>query len=205
MVQMISNLLGLRSLLTEIMKSSFASNESFTLAIKSAFEAAVNSRQSKPAELMAKFVNSLLTSRDAEKDKLDKIMVLFRYLQGKDVFEAFFKRDLAKRLLLGKSTSLDLEKAFIMKLKTECGGNYTSKMEGMFKNMDLSNDIKSNYDDFLKKEEGGAGGATTMDVQVLTVGYWPTYPQTDSIVLPVELQQVRGGWGGRGAKGPTHN
>lgn len=41
----------------------------------------------------------------------------FRYLQGKDVFEAFYKKDLAKRLLLGKSSSFDLEKSMISKLK----------------------------------------------------------------------------------------
>ena len=33
--------------------------------------------------------------------------------QGKDVFEAFYKKDLAKRLLLGKSASVDAEKAMI--------------------------------------------------------------------------------------------
>ena len=31
-------------------------------------------------------------------------------LQGKDVFEAFYKKDLAKRLLLGRSASNDAEK-----------------------------------------------------------------------------------------------
>lgn len=43
-----------------------------------------------------------------------------RYLQGKDVFEAFYKKDLAKRLLLGKSSSFDLEKSMISKLKVTC-------------------------------------------------------------------------------------
>lgn len=38
-------------------------------------------------------------------------------MQGKDVFEAFYKKDLAKRLLLGKSSSFDLEKSMISKLK----------------------------------------------------------------------------------------
>lgn len=33
------------------------------------------------------------------------------------MFEAFYKRDLAKRLLLGKSSSFDLEKSMIAKLK----------------------------------------------------------------------------------------
>lgn len=37
---------------------------------------------------------------------------------GKDVFEAFYKRDLAKRLLLGKSASIDAEKSMLSKLKT---------------------------------------------------------------------------------------
>ena len=36
--------------------------------------------------------------------------------QGKDVFEAFYKKDLAKRLLLGKSASVDAEKAMISAL-----------------------------------------------------------------------------------------
>lgn len=45
---------------------------------------------------------------------------LRRYLQGKDVFEAFYKKDLAKRLLLAKSASADAEKAMIAKLKVWC-------------------------------------------------------------------------------------
>ena len=36
---------------------------------------------------------------------------------GKDVFEAFYKKDLAKRLLLGKSASVDAEKSMLSKLK----------------------------------------------------------------------------------------
>ena len=76
------------------------------------------------------------------------------------MFEAFYKKDLAKRLLLGKSASIDAEKSMISKvkdkelslvfqsffhidlanmfalllqLKTECGSQFTNKLEGMFK------------------------------------------------------------------------
>lgn len=49
---------------------------------------------------------------------MDKVMVLFRYIHGKDVFEAFYKKDLAKRLLLQKSASFDAEKSMISKLKS---------------------------------------------------------------------------------------
>lgn len=54
-------------------------------------------------------------------------------LQGKDVFEAFYKKDLAKRLLLGRSASMDAEKLMISKLKAGCGGNFTANIEGMFR------------------------------------------------------------------------
>lgn len=65
-------------------------------------------------------------------------MVLFRCIHGKDVFEAFYKKDLAKRLLLGKSANSDLERGMVSRLKTECGSVFTSKLEGMFKDADLS-------------------------------------------------------------------
>ncbi|CAN0585310.1 unnamed protein product, partial [Ectocarpus sp. 12 AP-2014] len=71
---------------------------------------------------MAKFLDVKLKGEKGMSDDeveavLDRVMVLFRYLQGKDVFEAFYKKDLAKRLLLGKSSSFDLERSIISKLK----------------------------------------------------------------------------------------
>lgn len=97
--------------------------------------------------LAAKFVDCKLRAGNKEATEeelerlLDKIMVLFRFIHGKDVFEAFYKKDLAKRLLVGKSASVDAEKSMLSKLKQECGGGFTSKLEGMFKDMELSKDI----------------------------------------------------------------
>jgi hypothetical protein len=57
-----------------------------------------------------------LTENDVEL-VLDKAMVIFRFLQEKDVFERYYKQHLAKRLLLNKSISNDNEKTMISKLK----------------------------------------------------------------------------------------
>ncbi len=48
---------------------------------------------------------------------LEKTILLFRFLQDKDVFERYYKQHLAKRLLLNKSVSDDFEKSMISKLK----------------------------------------------------------------------------------------
>jgi hypothetical protein len=56
---------------------------------------------------------------DAEITKqLDQVLDLFRSVHGKAVFEAFYKRDLARRLLLGRSSSADAEKSMLTRLKT---------------------------------------------------------------------------------------
>ena len=50
--------------------------------------------------------------------QLDQVLDLFRFVHGKAVFEAFYKGDLARRLLLGKSASSDSEKSMLTRLKS---------------------------------------------------------------------------------------
>jgi cullin-4 len=151
------------------------------------------------SEWLAKHVDSVLKASKGKQDMvagddveatLEQIMVLFRRLHAKDIFEAFYQKDLSKRLLHGKSSSIDLERTFLSKLKAECGTAYTSKMEGMFKDIDLSRDIISQYSDFALRDAAASNSrpAVEMDVQVLTTGYWPQFPQQKSIKLPEELK-----------------
>ncbi len=56
---------------------------------------------------------------DAEISKqLDQVLDLFRFVHGKAVFEAFYKKDLARRLLMGRSASAEAEKSMLTRLKT---------------------------------------------------------------------------------------
>ncbi|ONM10024.1 Cullin-4 [Zea mays] len=115
----------------------------------------------------------------------DSFEHLINLRQGKDVFEAFYKKDLAKRLLLGKSASIDAEKSMITKLKTECGSQFTNKLEGMFKDIELSKEINDSFRQSSQARTKLPSGIE-MSVHVLTTGYWPTYPPMD-VKLPHEL------------------
>ncbi|KAG5515818.1 hypothetical protein RHGRI_036759 [Rhododendron griersonianum] len=188
---MVSSLLEFKGSLDTIWEESFAKNEAFCNTIKDAFEHLINLRQNRPAELIAKFLDEKLragnkgTSEEELEGTLDKILVLFRFIQGKDVFEAFYKKDLAKRLLLGKSASIDAEKSIISKLKTECGSQFTNKLEGMFKDIELSKEINESFKQSSQARIKLPSGIE-LSVHVLTTGYWPTYPPMD-IRLPHEL------------------
>lgn len=58
-------------------------------------------------------------------DRLDKIIQIFRFLIDKDVFEGFYKNSFAKRLLDTRTACPEAERILVMKLKEECGFQFT--------------------------------------------------------------------------------
>ena len=48
-------------------------------------------------------------------------MSVFRYIEDQDVFQTFYAKLLAKRLIHGTSASEDLEDQMIGRLKAACG------------------------------------------------------------------------------------
>ena len=144
------------------------------------------------AAALAKYVDGYL--RDAKKQEPDAnwaasiISGIFCYLQAKDIFEAFYKQDLAKRLLWNRIVSMDVERHFVSLLKAECGAGYTAKMEGMFQDMDWSRETMNRYKQSVYQERSDGGNQLDMDIQVLTTGYWPVYPQFPNLILPQSLK-----------------
>ncbi|KAJ8923549.1 hypothetical protein NQ315_010127 [Exocentrus adspersus] len=175
---MVQELLDFKDAMDNIVATCFNKNEKFSNSLKEAFEHFINQRTNKPAELIAKFVDSKLRAGNKEATEeelerlLDRIMVLFRFIH-------------AKRLLVGKSASVDAEKSMLSKLKQECGGGFTSKLEGMFKDMELSKDINVAFKQHLNVNTRNLA-PIDMTVNILTMGYWPTYQAMD-VTLPDQM------------------
>jgi cullin-4 len=145
--EMISDLLVFQQRMVDAVMSAFANDDRFRLALKNSFEHFMNLKANKVAEFMAKFVDKQLRVQKGANDTevestLEHMLTLFRHLNSKDMFETFYRKQLAKRLLLSTSASDELERSMIVKLKSECGSNFTSKLEGMLKDIDLSRDLK---------------------------------------------------------------
>lgn len=107
------------------------------------------------------------------------------------MFEAFYKKYLAKRLLLGKSSSYELEKNMLSRLKTECGSGFTSKLEGMFQDIELSKDIMIAYQDSTAMSlRTGDVPLPEFSIHILTNGFWPSSPQLEGLRLPSSLTEI---------------
>lgn len=143
--EMVSRLLDFKAQLDNTWAESFHKNETLGHTLREAFETFMNKSKktdsswgtdnSKTGEMIAKYVDVLLKGglrvigrkaddptvgdEDDEINKqLDKVLDLFRFVHGKAVFEAFYKNDLARRLLMGRSASDDAEKSMLARLKT---------------------------------------------------------------------------------------
>ncbi|KAF4551128.1 Cullin-like protein 3 [Elsinoe fawcettii] len=123
---------------------------------------------------------------DAEVNaQLDQVLDLFRFIHGKAVFEAFYKKDLAKRLLMGRSASADAERSMLTRLKTECGAGFTQNLEQMFKDVELGREEMAGYKDRLE-EMHQKPGALDLSVNVLSAAAWPSYPDVP-VVIPADV------------------
>ena len=190
-VAYVTGLLALRDKYEAVIKDAFSDDKQFKNALNKAFEHFVNINSHSP-EFISLFVDEQLrkgmktTSEEEVEGTLDKVVMLFRYLHEKDVFEKYYKQHLAKRLLGQRSVSDDAERQMITKLKTECGYQYTSKLEGMFTDMKISADTQ---EDFRKTNgESSKVDGIELSVHVLTTGFWPTQLGTKCILPPQILR-----------------
>ncbi|PHH60384.1 hypothetical protein CDD81_1697 [Ophiocordyceps australis] len=102
---------------------------------------------------------------------LERAIVLLRYLQDKDLLQTYYQRHLARRLLHGKSESHDAERQVLSRMKQELGQQFTSKFEGMFRDLSASGDLTSGYRHYMSKL--GDWPSIELNVNVLTTNYWP--------------------------------
>ncbi|KAI4346420.1 hypothetical protein L6164_007317 [Bauhinia variegata] len=190
-VDFVQRLLDLKDKYDKIITLAFNNDKTFQNALNSSFEYFINLNARSP-EFISLFVDDKLrrglkgVGEEDVEIVLDKVMMLFRYLQEKDVFEKYYKQHLAKRLLSGKTSSDDAERSLIVKLKTECGYQFTSKLEGMFTDMKTSQDTMQG---FYACHGAELGDSPTLAVQVLTTGSWPTQP-SPQCNLPAEVVGV---------------
>jgi hypothetical protein len=85
-------------------------------------------------------------------ETLLNIMIVFKYIEDKDVFQKFYSKNLARRLVNEQSSSDQMEAEMISQLKTACGTEYTNKLQRMITVSKLSSTPASE-----RASEPGAG------------------------------------------------
>ncbi|KAH9730302.1 Cullin-1 [Citrus sinensis] len=163
-------------------------------ALKEAFEIFCNKAVggSSSSELLATFCDNILKkggneklSDEAIEETLEKVVKLLAYISDKDLFAEFYRKKLARRLLFDRSANDDHERSILTKLKQQCGGQFTSKMEGMVTDLTLARENQTSFEEYLSNNQNAHPGID-LSVTVLTTGFWPSYKSSD-LNLPSEM------------------
>jgi cullin 1 len=130
-------------------------------------------------------------------------MVIFKYLEEKDVFQTFYSTKLSKRLIHGVSASDEAEASMISMLKEACGFEYTNKLQRMFTgmhprplardrlltnvvDMSLSKDLTDSFKERMEQNHNDMD--INFSVMVLGTNFWPLNPPKDGFIVPTDIQ-----------------
>jgi cullin 1 len=180
-----------------LVERAFKNEPEFTRSLDNACREFVNrnevckSGSSKSPELLAKYADVLLrkSSTSIEESELehtlDQIMTVFKYIEDKDVFQKFYSRMLARRLVNSNSSSDDAETSMISKLKEACGFEYTNKLQRMFQDMQISGDLNKEFRVHLEGVESTKVVDSTFFI--LGTGFWPLTAANTDFNPPPEI------------------
>ncbi|KAJ7263867.1 Cullin [Mycena rebaudengoi] len=194
----VDTLLEVRHKNAETVARSFNGEAGFAASLDKACREFVNcndatgSSSTKSPELIARYTDMLLRKNNkmAEEEDLEgalnRVMILFKYLEDKDVFQTFYTTKLSKRLIHGVSASDENEASMITKLKEACGFEYANKLQRMFADMSLSKDLTNSFKERMSQTHDDAGDIT-FSIMVLGTNFWPLTPPTHDFFVPREL------------------
>jgi cullin 3 len=179
-IKWVEDVLALKDKFDKIWRDAFETDNLLQAAITRSFGDFINSPTfPRSSEYISLFIDENMKKgikgkTEMEVDSvLEKAIILLRYVVDKDLFERYYKKHLCRRLLMNKSISNEVEKQMISKMKIELGNNFTLKLEAMFKDMTISEELTAGF----KKHVEGLGDKEPkrieLAINVLTGMTWP--------------------------------
>lgn len=200
--QFVETMLDVHRKYSELIKDVFRGDQAFVTALDKACSIVVNHRPvprqpARAPELLAKYCDSLLkksakaASEGEVEEKLAQCITVFKYVDDKDVFQKFYARMLAKRLIHQQSQSMDAEESMIDRLKQACGYEFTNKLHRMFTDMSVSADLNAKFTTSLREGDRENQLGIGFVVYVLQAGAWPLGlpPSSGPFDIPQQLEK----------------
>lgn len=178
-VKWVDDVLKLKDKFDTFLHECFRSDKILESALTRSFSEFIN-LFGRSSEFVSLFIddnlkNGIRGKTEAEVDEsMEKAIVLVRFLQDRDMFQRYYQKHLARRLLHGKSESEDAEKQLISRMKQEIGSHFTQRFEGMFKDMDTSRDLTTGYRDYIRDLGDMDRKNIDLGINVLTSNHWPS-------------------------------
>ena len=176
-IQWVDDVLALKRHYDHVWEKAFLHDQGLQSSIMASFVVFINVN-TRSAEFLSLFFDENLKKgikgkTEGEVDALlDNGITLLRFIKDKDLFETYYKKHLSRRLLTKRAASMDAERQMISKMKVEVGNQFTQRIEAMFRDMTISEDLSINYRTHIARQ-GDKKDRVDLDINVLTSTMWP--------------------------------
>lgn len=207
-IKWVDDILNLKEKYDNVLSTAFQSDQVIQTAVSRSFTDFINAFE-RSSEYLSLFFDENMKKGIKGKTEnevdmlLDKGITLLRYVQDKDMFERYYKKHLSRRLLMKRSVSMDAERQMISKMKMTVGNTFTQKIESMFKDIGISEDLSSNYKMQVSQLGDPDPKRAELDINVLTSTMWPletmapSYRDEESqpvCIFPPQIERIKQGF-----------
>lgn len=204
-IKWVDEILQLKGKFDDILAKAFQSDQGLQSAFSRSYAGFINAFERNSEHISLFFDENLKKGIKGKTENevdtlLDQGIILLRYVQDKDLFERYYKKHLSRRLLMKRSANMDAERHMITKMKMEVGNNFTQKIEAMFKDMAVSEDLTSSFKNHGTQLEDPGSNRTELEVNILTSTMWPlesmgpSYQEGESkshCIFPSQIDKVK--------------
>ena len=167
-----------------VIKDYFDNDKVFTFSLDLALSDIVtqkeeSSTKTRSSKLLAIYCDFLLREKKVSETEIDKELTMaasvVKYIQERDVFQEFYRKNLAKRLFQNQSISMVSEKYMIEQLRVVCGFGSVDKfnrMDRMVTDIESSSGLNQSFSDYLT-ESNHNNDLASFHINVLSTGFWP--------------------------------
>jgi cullin 1 len=184
---------------SQLVNEAFINDPGFIASLDKACSELVNRNKltqkegvTKSSELLARYCDAALRkgSKLTEETDLEQLlkdaMTIFRYIEDQDVFQKFYSKMLAKRLVNGTSSSEDGEINMLSKLKDSCGQEYTYKLTKMFNDIGSSKELNETFFNQVSNQDI-KDSDIDFYTMVISFASWPLSSTATKFTLPPGL------------------
>ena len=203
-INWVDDILFLKNKFDKIWREAFKQEQGMEGAIMTSFSEFINSNQ-RSSEYLSLFFDENLKKGIKGKTEnevdtlLDSGITLLRYVKDKDLFETYYKKHLSRRLLMKRAASMDAERQMISKMKVEVGNQFTQRLEAMFRDMTVSDDMTANYKEHVKRTGDPDQKKMDLEINVLTSTMWPMEIMSNTkdgevqlpCIFPKEVEHIK--------------
>ncbi|KAH9909269.1 putative cullulin 3 [Xylariomycetidae sp. FL2044] len=206
-VKWVDDVLQLKDKFDRVWSDCFDRDQGLQTAMNKSFTTFINAF-SRSSEFVSLFIDENLKrgikgKTEAEVDVvLDKAITLVRFVSDKDKLEEYYQKHLARRLLHSKSESQEVEQEMISRMKRELGNSFTSKFEGMFRDINTSKETSEEYRAYVNGLGEAEQARIELSINVLAGNNWPKeimgrqsglsdYAKGGMVTFPRDIQRLQ--------------